>query len=805
MPIQEKDLGKYKRPAIYIEEIDNSIVELPAQDVLINLVPGFSRRGPFNRPIYVDNTVDFERIFGQIDRQLENKGSFFHRTCIKMLETGPIWALNLLSTVPERDVLNYVSISTTSKYSNSSLTNQYTAPFERFFNRQDFWVRDDESFLDVVNDPSSDTERLLHLTNMGERKITVFLFKSDVTGFDVTAREWYNGDDNVPHYIHPMSFISDYMVSVLILSGNWSNYNELSRDTTWSRYFNTDGLIIETLQDFVNERNVNVLGSYDVSLIPNFRDLNNRDLYIKTVINNNTDRTSLFCAYNEDLLLDNDNLTDLIDIIGNTVVGLDPDDNIESINFLSYQQDIKETKNYPLVTLDSPNNVFGNFSGPNDTTHEWNNWTQYGITYDSFDTTELVATFNTSSSNYIINGVNYEIDDPTVNVEFEDVSEGYQRNDVIYLDSSGFSVMKGIETLSGTTVSNRSITFDNENVIILGTLLLTNDGGTILTPTYDIITGNDDVINIDTLTGSTTSNGDYLELIFTGTSGNTIQDNEYLKLRSLKVYEEIQERLSEDKAVIIKYDGSEKTYINNNWTISNTNLSSDDYRIRFWLDNPEEYTNFGTGDNEILLYFSDIQFKLTVGENSAVSTTTLSSDGIIGKDSDFYQDFYNGEINTNDYIQDGTERKVITMYIDDNDDITLNIEGQITDLSDGFNVVSDIRNWKQTVEIADYIGDDIDNIVAIKIDRDRYSEVRRGSYLESNYDEDVTNDRRLVRVINVVNESDTDLKILYTDGPILIKSATDNLEDKENMYTTTYPAIYNYATTLKAISLKPFV
>ncbi|MFW6226202.1 MAG: hypothetical protein ACOC3V_04535, partial [bacterium] len=288
MPIQEKDLGKYKRPAIYIEEIDNSIVELPAQDVLINLVPGFSRRGPFNRPIYVDNTVDFERIFGQIDRQLENKGSFFHRTCIKMLETGPIWALNLLSTVPERDVLNYVSISTTSKYSNSSLTNQYTAPFERFFNRQDFWVRDDESFLDVVNDPSSDTERLLHLTNMGERKITVFLFKSDVTGFDVTAREWYNGDDNVPHYIHPMSFISDYMVSVLILSGNWSNYNELSRDTTWSRYFNTDGLIIETLQDFVNERGVNVLGSYDVSLIPNFRDLNNRDLYIKTVINNNT-------------------------------------------------------------------------------------------------------------------------------------------------------------------------------------------------------------------------------------------------------------------------------------------------------------------------------------------------------------------------------------------------------------------------------------------------------------------------------------------------------------------------------------
>ena len=44
MPIDEKNLGKYKRPAIYIEEIDNSIIETPAQNVLINLVPGFSKK-----------------------------------------------------------------------------------------------------------------------------------------------------------------------------------------------------------------------------------------------------------------------------------------------------------------------------------------------------------------------------------------------------------------------------------------------------------------------------------------------------------------------------------------------------------------------------------------------------------------------------------------------------------------------------------------------------------------------------------------------------------------------------------------
>ena len=67
MPIQEKDLGKYKRPGIYINEIDNSLIELPAQDVLINLIPGFSKKGPYNRPVYIDNTVDFERIYGTIE------------------------------------------------------------------------------------------------------------------------------------------------------------------------------------------------------------------------------------------------------------------------------------------------------------------------------------------------------------------------------------------------------------------------------------------------------------------------------------------------------------------------------------------------------------------------------------------------------------------------------------------------------------------------------------------------------------------------------------------------------------------
>ena len=77
-------IGKYKRPGIFIEEIDRSVVTSPTQDLgTPNLVIGVSRKGPVNTPIEVKNISEITSIFGDIDRQLEKKGSFFHRTLQK--------------------------------------------------------------------------------------------------------------------------------------------------------------------------------------------------------------------------------------------------------------------------------------------------------------------------------------------------------------------------------------------------------------------------------------------------------------------------------------------------------------------------------------------------------------------------------------------------------------------------------------------------------------------------------------------------------------------------------------------------
>jgi hypothetical protein len=809
MPIQEKDLGKYKRPGIYINEIDNSIVETPAQNVLINLVPGFSKKGPYNKPVYVDNKVDFERIYGTIDKQLENKGSFFHRTCEKMLETGPIWALNLLSTVPNRDVLNYVSVSTSALYSNSNFSNQYQADYERFFNRQDFWTRDEDSFQDLVDDTGLNPNNLLNFTNMGDKMITVFIFKSNVTGFDITATSWYGSETKVPTYIDPKSLISDYMVDVLILSGDWTDYKTLSVDSTWSKYFTLEGLIIDELQDFVNETGVVVLANYDVCLIPNFKDANNRDMYIESVINNNTDKTSLFCTYNQDLLLDNNYLSDLVDLIGNTIVGLD----VESINFLSYNQSIKETIEYPLVKLDSANNVFGNVQFGSQT-HEWNNWTQTGITNFTFNPATSGISYTLSAAQYIINGRVYPL--PSANVTVSTVAGEYKRLDVLYLDATGLHIMDGIAVASGITSTPREITFSNNNTIILGTVEVFNTGGTYvngvyLGGTYSVgpyttITDSNDTVAITTLTGFTGSEN-WLKIEFLGTSGLTaLRNNEYARLRAHKVYNEIALALETNKGVIIDSGGTIKTSILIP-TINPYSTKSND-QILIYLDTPADYTT----TNTVLLYFVDKQFKLSASCSGATTTYDLSAPNIVAKYSDFYTDFIDGIINTDDKIS-GTTNK-LTMYVDSVGILTLNLDYSI-DGTNGLSIITDIGNWKQTIEIESYEGNDQTNIVAIKVNKDRYSEIVKGTYLEAYYDTTYYEaygegytlgdsvPRKLVRIVNIKNDTvDTSLKILYTDGPINISTIITGTSE---MYTTAYPAVYKYATNLKGIGLKPFI
>jgi hypothetical protein len=388
-------IGKYKRPGIFIEEIDKSIITSPIVEGFANLVIGFSKKGPVNTAVLLNNVGDLERIFGSIDRQLERKGSFFHRTVSKMLEAAPVYAVNLLLTDDTLDTIEYQSLSATPIYNNDI---ERTASYRKFFDTTGFWKRDTETFIDNTKSVSGYENRVLNLTNLSDRYITVFVFKSTITGFDRSLLEWYGSIEKLPPYVYPTDLASDYLVDVVVVGGDWSNYAELSVDPRWTQYFSEEGLKKSEIRNFANDRNITLLGYYEgLSLIPYFRDLNGRNIFIETIINRETDRTGLFCAFNNDLF-ETDYPKGLIDLIGNTLVrdellsnpptsdetyyqSLDSNDGKSdgeiSIDFLSYKEQITDTNIFSNRVLDRPGNVaaiFGTNSAVklNTWTHSYN-------------------------------------------------------------------------------------------------------------------------------------------------------------------------------------------------------------------------------------------------------------------------------------------------------------------------------------------------------------------------------------------------------------------------------------------------
>ena len=353
-------IGKYKRPGIFIEEFDKSIIETPQSvDPLVNLVIGVSKKGPVNTPVKVSTLSEFQAIYGEIDRNLERRGSFFHRTVEKMLESSPVYAMNLLLTNDNLDRAEYQSISASSDITSDV---KRLGPYRRYHDTTGFWKKDTESFLNLTRPTSG--ARILNITNLSDKPVSVFIYKSRTTGYDITAESWYGSIDRVPTFMNPKDFISDYMVDVAIVSGNWSDYRTLAQDKVWSNYFFYDaklgsGLRKNLVLNFIQNRNVKTLGYYEgLSLIPYFRNRENKNLFIETNLNRDTEKTGIFCAFNIDAV-ENESVSTLIDLVGHTIANK----NETVINFLSYNANISEEITFATKPLDLPGNVTANLGG----------------------------------------------------------------------------------------------------------------------------------------------------------------------------------------------------------------------------------------------------------------------------------------------------------------------------------------------------------------------------------------------------------------------------------------------------------
>jgi hypothetical protein len=408
----DAELINLKSAGTYRFERDKS--EISNDTVTISnmrLVVGFSKIGPFNTVKTVTSTAQFIKLYGNIDRSLEKKGSFFHRSALAALSAGPILCLNLLNLDPDKDQVREKSLSMTSTGKNSS---PVTLPLQSLYNTDKFWYASEESYLDTIKNwlPDNTTndstvapaKNLLHFTNVGKKPVSILVKKaSDYSSknYQLTLNEWY-GEDSVPEYLNGTSYVSDYLVEVYVVSGDFgpeytctssaakldldddgynssdttsdgSNdyytkytknevpYKRFSSDIVYQSYFDINNGFIRGTNDanltkFLNLSSVDLKAKYVGSLIPNFVDKLGRNIWIEKLVNDDVDTVGVLCTEDVDAL---ENVTDVegfdfvnenIDLLGHgiyaavkTAQEADPTKNLPdiSLDFLSYSDTYK--------------------------------------------------------------------------------------------------------------------------------------------------------------------------------------------------------------------------------------------------------------------------------------------------------------------------------------------------------------------------------------------------------------------------------------------------------------------------------
>ena len=302
---QKLNLNRFKSSGVYTVEIDESQnIALPLGTG--RLVIGSSKRGPINTVVALSDLNSALAVYGERDTKLESKGSYFHRTLEVALRKGPVYALNVLPTDDTLDKVTFATFNTESASFNSDFNaSAFEQPLSSFFNTQKLWYADEDQFNRTKNNAlsSEDDNKIFSIVNLGKRPVTVWAKLADVSGYDVTVKEYYKvtGGDKVtiPSYLHPDDIVADYIIELIAVEGDWSDNMRLSTDPVYKTYFNEKGLIMSKLNGFLNLREVKNIARVNGSIIPQFKDATGSDISIDRVFNRLFSQTELFCALDE--------------------------------------------------------------------------------------------------------------------------------------------------------------------------------------------------------------------------------------------------------------------------------------------------------------------------------------------------------------------------------------------------------------------------------------------------------------------------------------------------------------------------
>jgi len=353
------NLQQFKSSGVYQIEIDQSSnISLPITTG--RLIIGNSRKGPINSIVFIPDLRTRNSVFGDKDPYLENRGCFFHRAIEIALKEGPVYVMNV---GPIDDTLDkaYFTTFNTEVSTGNTISLPAQDGYSKFFNTQKLWFASDKQLTKVKNNASgltgtSEVNKILSFSNLGKKPVTIFTKKAEILGYDITVQEWYGSLADqipVPSFIHPKDYISDYFVDVLIIEGTYNDYISLSKDAVFGKYFTAEGLKKSLINEFLQLKEIKVLGRTQGCMIPDFKDRGGRIIDISRLVNNLFPITEVLCAIDTEktelIDLTNDTFTDLsieshrLDLIGHGYSELtkDADDyGTKLIDVISYKKPV---------------------------------------------------------------------------------------------------------------------------------------------------------------------------------------------------------------------------------------------------------------------------------------------------------------------------------------------------------------------------------------------------------------------------------------------------------------------------------
>lgn len=306
-------LQNFKHAGLYKIVFDKSTV-LNQDTNVLRLLVGYSDKGPFNIPTYIQSAADFIAMYGNINKTQERRGNFFHRTALQMLSVSPILCLNL----KKFDTENVTGAQINTNFNAKDTIDTVQIPVADVYDTTRFWSLDPEKLNEVrgseyINIATTDVK-----ANSG----TFFIRKasgSKVSSYNVTVSDWYkDAGEAVPEFLegYENELMSAFFAEVYVFSGKFTADQVLASETL-KNYFIVDkngklklrqyvkdsfGDYNDTLDYLFEDETSGAIGHYVGCLIPYFKDKNGNYASLDIIFNLDSDAHHMMMSFNEDML-----------------------------------------------------------------------------------------------------------------------------------------------------------------------------------------------------------------------------------------------------------------------------------------------------------------------------------------------------------------------------------------------------------------------------------------------------------------------------------------------------------------------